>query len=56
LKLLLLAVEVKSDDGQDTTIAINPNTQIIIKEKAQGFFVAQSADEAKRSNILAKNA
>ncbi|OQV15482.1 Calcium-activated potassium channel slowpoke [Hypsibius exemplaris] len=55
LKLLLLAVDVKSDDGNDLTIAINPNTQIIIKEKTQGFFVAQSADEAKRALFYCKH-
>ena len=49
LKLLLLAIGVKSDDGQETSIAINPGTHIIIKQNTQGFFVAQSADEAKRS-------
>ncbi|GAV00290.1 hypothetical protein RvY_11161-2 [Ramazzottius varieornatus] len=55
LKLLLLAIGVKSDDGQETTIAINPGTHIIIKQATQGFFVAQSADEAKRAWFYCKH-
>ena len=49
LELLLLAIELKSDDGSDPKIAINPGRNTIIKPVTQGFFVAQSADEVKRS-------
>jgi potassium large conductance calcium-activated channel subfamily M alpha protein 1 len=53
LKLLLLAVEVKSEDGKDTKIAINPQNQKILPNM-QGFFVAQSADEVKRAWFYCK--
>lgn len=48
LKLLLLAIEVTQEDGGDCKISINPKSQVKLTHETQGFFIAQSADEAKR--------
>jgi len=48
LRLLLLAVEVKPDDGGDTKISINPRGSKI-PANTVGFFIAQSAEEVKRA-------
>ncbi|XP_025017113.1 calcium-activated potassium channel slowpoke isoform X2 [Tetranychus urticae] len=48
LKLLLLAIEVGSEDG-GATIVINPKGNHRIQSTTQGFFIAQSADEVKRA-------
>uniref|UniRef100_A0A646QCD7 BK channel n=1 Tax=Hemiscolopendra marginata TaxID=943146 RepID=A0A646QCD7_9MYRI len=48
LKLLLLAIEIKNEDGSDSKIAINPRAAKI-QNNTQGFFIAQSADEVKRA-------
>ena len=45
LKLLLIAVEAKGDNGMDSYIAINPGPTARIEYATQGFFIAQSADE-----------
>lgn len=50
LKLLLLAIELKSEDGLDSKIAINPRGAKI-SSNTQGFFIAQSADEVKRYDL-----
>lgn len=47
LKLLLLAIEIKGEEGADSKISINPRT-VKIHANTQGFFIAQSADEVKR--------
>ena len=47
LKLLLLAIEVKSDDGTDNKISINPRGTKL-PSNTVGFFIAQSAEEVKR--------
>jgi hypothetical protein len=47
LKLLLLAIEIKGEDGNDSKISINPRGAKI-QANTQGFFIAQSADEVKR--------
>lgn len=47
LKLLLLAIEIKGEDGRDSKISINPRGAKILAN-TQGFFIAQSADEVKR--------
>lgn len=47
LKLLLLAIEIKGQDGNDSKISINPRGAKI-QASTQGFFIAQSADEVKR--------
>jgi potassium large conductance calcium-activated channel subfamily M alpha protein 1 len=47
LKLLLLAIEIKGQDGNDSKISINPRGAKI-QANTQGFFIAQSADEVKR--------
>ena len=47
LKLLLLAVEEKHEEGEDTNISINP-TGSQIPANTVGFFIAQSEEEVKR--------
>ena len=52
LKLLLLAIEVKSEEaGGDPKIIINPHLSKI-PANSVGFFITQSAEEAKRSEAL----
>ena len=48
LKLLLIAIEAKGDNGMDSYIAINPGQGARIQYATQGFFIAQSADEVKK--------
>lgn len=48
LKLLLIAIEVKLEDGMTGTIAINPGPDAKVEAGTQGFFIAQSDEEAKR--------
>ncbi|XP_076368256.1 calcium-activated potassium channel slowpoke-like isoform X2 [Tachypleus tridentatus] len=55
LKLLLLAIEVASEDGSDYKITINPKKKVKIQHSTQGFFIAQSADEVKRAWYYCKN-
>lgn len=47
LKLLLLAIEVKTEDGNDNKISINPRGTKL-PSNTVGFFIAQSAEEVKR--------
>ena len=42
-----MAIEVKCSDGS-TNIAINPGPNAKVEAGTQGFFIAQSDDEAKR--------
>merc|ERR1719317_795870 len=53
LKLLLLALEVRPDDGGDTKISINPRGSKI-SANTVGFFIAQSAEEVKRAWFFCK--
>jgi len=53
LKLLLLAIEVKPDDGADSKISINPRGAKI-PANTVGFFIAQSAEEVKRAWFYCK--
>merc|ERR1719266_3087258 len=53
LKLLLLAIEVKPDDGSDTKISINPRRSKV-PANTIGFFIAQSAEEVKRAWFYCK--
>ncbi|XP_071452094.1 calcium-activated potassium channel slowpoke isoform X9 [Hetaerina americana] len=53
LKLLLLAIEIKGEDGSDSKISINPRGAKI-QANTQGFFIAQSADEVKRAWFYCK--
>jgi len=49
LKLLLIALEVRSEETGACTIAINPGgPDIKIDSNTQGFFIAESADDVKR--------
>ncbi|GLH10081.1 Calcium-activated potassium channel slowpoke [Gryllus bimaculatus] len=52
LKLLLLAIEIKGEDGSDSKISINPRG-VKIQANTQGFFIAQSADEVKSKYLRA---
>lgn len=52
LGLLLLAIELKDEENKECNIAINPGPHITIQPQTQGFFIAQSADEVKRYDIL----
>ena len=47
LKLLLIAIEAKGENGMDSYIAINPGQGARIQYATQGFFIAQSADEVQ---------
>uniref|UniRef100_A0A1I7XJ17 BK channel n=1 Tax=Heterorhabditis bacteriophora TaxID=37862 RepID=A0A1I7XJ17_HETBA len=59
LGLLLLAIELKDEENKECNIAINPGPHIKIQPQTQGFFIAQSADEVKRStsdnHLIAKS-
>ncbi|KAF8767790.1 Calcium-activated potassium channel slo-1 like protein [Argiope bruennichi] len=55
LKLLLLAIEIPNEDSSDTKITINPKKKVKIGPNAQGFFMAQSADEVKRAWYYCKH-
>ncbi|XP_069123126.1 calcium-activated potassium channel slowpoke-like isoform X6 [Argopecten irradians] len=54
LKLLLLAIEVRQEDGKESTLAINPGQKIKIENATQGFFIAESAEEVKRAFYFCK--
>ncbi|KAL5018366.1 hypothetical protein ScPMuIL_004088 [Solemya velum] len=54
LKLLLLAIEVRQEDGRESTLAINPGPRIKIENATQGFFIAESAEEVKRAFYYCK--
>ncbi len=47
--LLLMAIEMKDSEKRECNIAINPGPIVKIQPQTQGFFIAQSADEVKRS-------
>ncbi|GBP18943.1 Calcium-activated potassium channel slowpoke [Eumeta japonica] len=53
LKLLLLAIEIKGEEGIDSKISINPRSAKI-QANTQGFFIAQSADEVKSAKVCDK--
>lgn len=52
LKLLLIAIEARSGQQKDSCIAINPGANVKIEHNTQGFFIAQSAEEVKRLDLL----
>ncbi|KAL5968847.1 Calcium-activated potassium channel slo-1 [Taenia solium] len=52
LRLLLIAVQCKG--SLETHIFINPNSSTKITANTQGFFIAQSAEEAKRAALYCK--
>ncbi|XP_060077745.1 calcium-activated potassium channel subunit alpha-1-like [Ylistrum balloti] len=54
LKLLLLAIEVRQEEGRESTLAINPGQKIKIENATQGFFIAESAEEVKRAFYFCK--
>jgi len=51
LKLLLLAIEVKNEEGNDNKISINPRGTKL-PSNTVGFFIAQSAEEVKRTSKM----
>jgi len=53
LKLLLLAIELRPEDGTDRKISINPRG-VKISANTVGFFIAQSAEEVKRAWFFCK--
>ncbi|KAI0210709.1 Calcium-activated potassium channel slowpoke [Lamellibrachia satsuma] len=54
LKLLLVAIEARTDDSGVSCIAINPPNTVKISHQTQGFFIAQSAEEVKRACYYCK--
>lgn len=54
LKLLLIAIEARRSDSAESCIAINPGPELKIEAHIQGFFIAESADDVKRSVKLAR--
>ncbi|XP_053392649.1 calcium-activated potassium channel slowpoke-like isoform X3 [Mercenaria mercenaria] len=55
LKLLLLAIEVRSEEGKESTLAINPGPKVKLETATQGFFIAESAEEVKRAYYYCKS-
>jgi len=53
LKLLLLAIETKSDIAKETKIMINPRGVKIVANTV-GFFIANDAEEVRRANAFCK--
>jgi len=49
LKLLLIAVEARKSDTNDSCLAINPGPELKLEPHIQGFFIAESAEDVKRS-------
>lgn len=52
MKLLLLAVELKNENGVGTHLTINPGSNVKIEIGTRGFFIAGSSDETKRFNKI----
>jgi len=48
LKLLLIAVEARKPDTNDSCLAINPGPELKLEPHVQGFFIAESAEDVKR--------
>jgi len=48
LKLLLIAIESRGENGAENSLAINPGPNVKIDYNTQGFFIAESADDVKR--------
>merc|ERR1712203_635854 len=53
LKLLMLAIETKSDVAKETKIMINPRGVKIVANTV-GFFIANDAEEVRRANAFCK--
>ncbi|XP_029459118.1 calcium-activated potassium channel subunit alpha-1-like [Rhinatrema bivittatum] len=54
LNLILIAVEFRSDNEENSSILVNPSAQIILQENTLGFFIAKSAAEVKRARYYCK--
>jgi hypothetical protein len=48
LNLLLLAIETTNENGQGSSLSINPGTYKCIESGTRGFFIAGSIEEIKR--------
>lgn len=53
LKLLMMAIETKSDEGKGSKIMINPRGVKIVANTV-GFFIANDAEEVRRANAFCK--
>ncbi|XP_026206789.1 calcium-activated potassium channel subunit alpha-1-like isoform X1 [Anabas testudineus] len=53
LKLLLIAIEYKSDQRESSTL-INPGNHVKVQEGTLGFFIASDAKEVKRALFYCK--
>ncbi|KAM6951644.1 calcium-activated potassium channel subunit alpha-1-like isoform 5-T5 [Aplochiton taeniatus] len=53
LKLLLIAIELKSDQRESSTL-INPGNHVKMQEGTLGFFIASDAKEVKRALFYCK--
>lgn len=51
LQILIIAVEARRSNGSGNLIIINPGPEIKIEANIQGFFIAESADDVKRSVV-----
>uniref|UniRef100_A0A663N691 Calcium-activated potassium channel subunit alpha-1 n=1 Tax=Athene cunicularia TaxID=194338 RepID=A0A663N691_ATHCN len=52
LKLLMIAIEYKSEKRESSSILINPGNHVKIQEGTLGFFIASDAKEVKRVCVL----
>jgi hypothetical protein len=51
LNLLLIAIEARTKDKTESSLAINPGPDVKIDSNTQGFFIAESADDVKRYSV-----
>uniref|UniRef100_A0A8B9VWG6 Calcium-activated potassium channel subunit alpha-1 n=1 Tax=Anas zonorhyncha TaxID=75864 RepID=A0A8B9VWG6_9AVES len=54
LKLLMIAIEYKSEKRESSSILINPGNHVKIQEGTLGFFIASDAKEVKRAFFYCK--
>uniref|UniRef100_A0A8C3IHX5 Calcium-activated potassium channel subunit alpha-1 n=1 Tax=Chrysemys picta bellii TaxID=8478 RepID=A0A8C3IHX5_CHRPI len=54
LKLLMIAIEYKSEKRESSSILINPGNHVKIQEGTLGFFIASDAKEVKRAYFYCK--
>ena len=46
---------MRQEDTRESTLAINPGPKVKIENATQGFFIAESAEEVKRYNVMNYN-
>ena len=54
LNLLLVALQQFDETYKETTLIVNPGSDVHIVSSAEGYFIAQSAEEAKRAFYYCK--